>query len=184
MIPRETLLSLLRYEANSGKLFWRVRGIQWFDSCLDPVGYCRSWNKRYAGREALTFRNSEGYCEGTVLGKFVQAHRVIWLMETGEWPEKIDHQDGVTDNNRLSNLRAVDGIENNKNRRMSKNNTSGVMGVTWNRKVGKWQALIREGRKTHYLGVFHNLADAAAARKNAELKLGFHANHGRQQVPA
>lgn len=65
---------------------------------------------------------------------------------------KID----VTDGTKLGNL----------NEKLSKNNTSGVKGVSRHR--DKWLARIKIQRKTVYLGVFYSIEDAVKARKKAE----------------
>jgi hypothetical protein len=55
---------------------------------------------------------------------------------------------------------------------------SGITGVHWNTKTGKWRSAMQtDGRKIH-LGYFDVLNDAAVARKVAEIKYGFHQNHG------
>lgn len=54
---------------------------------------------------------------GVVLdGVTLPAHRVAWVMATGEQPIVIDHINGVKHDNRLGNLRSVGISENNKNR--------------------------------------------------------------------
>ena len=47
-------------------------------------------------------------------------------------------------------------------------NTSGVTGVSWNKRRGKWEAYIQlKGQKIH-LGLYDNIEDAAKARARAE----------------
>ncbi|MBR2810053.1 MAG: hypothetical protein IKD69_01610 [Solobacterium sp.] len=48
------------------------------------------------------------------------------------------------------------------------NNTSGVKGVHYAKATGKWVAQITYSRKTHHLGSFDTLEEAAAARRAAE----------------
>lgn len=52
----------------------------------------------------------------------------------------------------------------------SKNNTSGVSGVTWNKQMEKWTAEITINKKRKYLGTFSRKEDAIKARKDAEKK--------------
>ena len=58
-----------------------------------------------------------------------------------------------------------------KNNKLSVNNTSGINGVTWNRKEQKWCARIGFQKKTYYLGLYDDINEAAQARKNAEERL-------------
>lgn len=52
-----------------------------------------------------------------------------------------------------------------------KNNTSGVTGVTFNKRDNIWVALITFKNKRYYLGSFKNKDDAISARKEAEESL-------------
>ncbi len=58
-----------------------------------------------------------------------------------------------------------------KNKRMQKNNTSGVTGVSFHLGMGQWYARISFKGKTYSLGYFDELDDAVKARKDAEKKL-------------
>ena len=60
------------------------------------------------------------------------------------------------------------------------NTDSSLVGVVWNISTGKWRAQIVFDGKRKHLGYFTEKTDAIAARKAAEVKYGFHANHGRQ----
>jgi len=116
-------------------------------------------------------------------GRNYLVHRLIWLITYGEWPKgEIDHIDGNGLNNNLENLRDVSGAENNRNQRLYNTNTSGRCGVCWFNRDSKWRAKIQVDRKTIHLGLFDEFDDAVAARKDAERKYGYHANHGRVSV--
>jgi hypothetical protein len=54
--------------------------------------------------------------------------------------EFIDHINGNKLDNKLSNLRIVDGSGNQRNRKINSNNTSGVVGVSFNRSTKTWNA--------------------------------------------
>lgn len=60
--------------------------------------------------------------------------------------------------------------EQGRNRRISKNNTSGCRGVYWQQKTKKYCAQIGVNRKIIYLGSFINIKDAIAVRKAGEQK--------------
>ena len=161
----EYLRQRLRYDPETGKLYWR-----------------RGTKQRHAHRdgvEAFTAVRNTGYKHGRVDDRAYQAHRVIWAMEYGEWPTgQIDHIDHDRTNNRLANLRIVSHQENHRNTSRRKNNTSGAMGVSWYKAGGKWTAYIMVDRRKQHLGYFDSLEDAVAARKAAEAQYGFHPNHG------
>jgi len=107
------------------------------------------------------------------------AHRLAWLYVYGSFPEKdIDHIDGNGLNNKIDNLRAVTHQENGRNRRQSSANTSGCTGVTFYKRDKKWYSHICINGKMINLGFYIDWSDAVCARKSAEIKYGFHENHG------
>lgn len=55
-------------------------------------------------------------------------------------------------------------------RRLNKNNSSGVRGVTFDKKRNKWVAQITFQRKNYYLGRYDTKEEAIAARKAGEEK--------------
>ena len=181
----EFLRKLLRYEESTGFLYWRPRTADMFKSgAYGAVRSCAAWNGRYAGKRAFT-TCSRGYMQGSILDKLYRAPRVIWAMENGVWPVgEIDHEDRCRSNDRISNLRDVSGLENSKNRGLPAKNKSGVVGVHWSKRDLRWQAYIHNSTKRVHLGNFTNKSDAIDARASAEVKYGFHPNHGRQNTPS
>lgn len=181
-LPIGLLHELLRLDEASGRLYWRHRDVKHFKATARRTQAQAAvlWNARYAGKEALTALHSEGYRRGKILGSFFFAHRVIYAMVHGDWPRLyVDHLSGVGTDNHFKNLRDVSKRENQRNAAISIANTSGVLGVYWSRKSGKWVAQISSNGKQIFLGQFENINDAAAARKAADVSHGFHANHGR-----
>lgn len=168
---------LLRYEPNTGKLFWRVRTPDMFSNSYRAAdGNCRNWNSKHAGKEAFT-SVSNGYLVGSVFGIKMKSHRVIWAYTYGAWPKnQIDHIDGNKSNNRIENLRDVSNLINHRNMKRSSLNTSGHTGV--HRHQGKWR--VKLGNK--HIGVYKNLDQAVKARLKAEAENNFHKNHGRDHV--
>ncbi len=81
-----------------------------------------------------------------------------------------DHADRNPLNNRRSNLRPATTEENNRNRTIFKNNTSGIMGVNFEPKRNGWRARLYVNGKRLELGVFKLKDDAIKARLYAELK--------------
>ena len=84
-------------------------------------------------------------------------------------------QRGMTIDLLRSRLTYVDGtcveILRSKSKKVQKNNTSGVPGVTWVSRDQLWRATICFRGKTHYLGGYRRLEDAVKARKQAEEEL-------------
>ena len=170
----EYLRQRLRYEPDTGKLFWLPHSMA-----------SKSWTTRYAGKEAFTSKDRHGYRQTHMDGIVLRAHRVAWALHYGAWPEfDIDHVNHDREDNRLCNLRAVTRAENRKNASLSRNNTSGVCGVYWSTDRRKWGAYITSGGLQHNLGHFASFEDAVAARRAAEGRFGFHENHGIDAVNA
>lgn len=121
-----------------------------------------------------------GYIQISLKGKTYRAHRLAWLYCHGEFPsDSIDHINGVKDDNRIANLREANCEVNSKNSKLRSDNKSGVMGVVFCKARGKYQVRISKNKKTIQLGYFDNLEDAKNTRLQAELKYGYHENHGR-----
>ncbi|AMD43510.1 hypothetical protein HWA94_gp71 [Pseudomonas phage ZC08] len=122
-------------------------------------------------------KHGEGYLSVVLNNKAVLVHRLIWFMETGEYPIQIDHINHIRDDNRWVNLREIIPRENQLN--MSKRTSAlGIQGVR-QLKSGKFNAYIMVNRKQINLGAYVDLNDAINARKEAEIFYGFHPNHGR-----
>jgi len=100
-------------------------------------------------------------------GKQHYAHRLAWLYMYGYWPKVVDHINGNTKDNRISNLREATLSQNQHNSIKPKNNTSGVKGVYFNKKSQKWMARVYVNYKCIYLGTFKNIEDAKQSVVNA-----------------
>ena len=108
--------------------------------------------------------NGQGYRLVTVGQKIYNAHRIAWYLHYGEWPsQSIDHINTIKSDNRIENLRLANNSENHANVKRPSTNTSGRKGVTWNKKLGKWQAQIKINGKNKYLGLFEDVDDAHGA---------------------
>lgn len=168
------LRAFLRYEPESGKLYWKPRARAFFKT----DGAYRAWNKRFAGEEACCLVESNGYLSGTVGGRKMLAHRIAYTIYHGASPEIIDHQNGIRADNRIKNLRSVNCSENMKNVVLNANNTSGFCGV-YRSYCGKyWYAQIRVDGKKKHLGYFKDYESAVTARRDASTRYGYHQNHG------
>lgn len=139
------------------------------------------WNGRWAGKEAFS-AYTNGYRGGYILGVRYPAHRVVFALHHGRWPEgDIDHVNGVRDDNRPENLRDVPHVLNQQNATRRIDNKSGKTGVRWSPHHGRWLARITVAGRRVSLGNFTELSAAIAARLEAERVHGFHANHGRER---
>jgi hypothetical protein len=84
---------------------------------------------------------------------------------------EIDHVNGNKLDNRRCNLRVCTSAENKYNRGVYFNNTSGMKGVTFNKKEKKYKVSIRIGNnKRLHLGYFIDLREAALAYNKAAKK--------------
>lgn len=182
-IDPQILRKLLRYEPETGKLYWLERG----DDLFKTIGRrtakhsAACWNARCAGKEA--FSRAGTRCAGTLFGKTYLAHRVAWAVHYGAWPNaEIDHINGNARDNRISNLRDVSRKDNCRNTSVPSHNSSGIMGVSWHKRQKKWRAHIKFDGEYRHLGSFSDISDAISCRKEAERRLGFHPNHGRTAV--
>lgn len=165
----------LSYDPDTGIFRWKEAGPEFF---MTQRAF-KTWNGRYAGTEAGNL-DVTGYSRIGFRGKLPLAHRLAWLMVKCVWPERfLDHIDGDKTNNRILNLREVDGFQNQRNCPKRKDNSSGVTGVSFKKKSGKWAANISLDGKQRHLGYFNTKEDAIAVRKAAERTHGYHKNHGR-----
>lgn len=155
-ISPSRLHELLHYDPNTGKLFW-----------LDvPAVY-----QRVRGKEAFTSVGAGGYRVGRVEGGFYLAHRVIWAMQTGRWPEEVvDHINHNKLDNSWSNLRSASISQNTANRKIGLG-LSKFVGVTKRKDTGRWVAQIKRNGRHISLGCFDSEVEAATAYNKAALEV-------------
>lgn len=145
------LRDTLHYDPDTGRFMW----LKWRGA------------KARAGSEAGA-TDSKGHRQIRFKMKLYMAHRLAWVLSYGRWPEaELDHINRVRADNRLVNLRECSHRENSANRSVYKSNTSGVPGVSFYPKYGKWTAQIRVAGKAKGLGYFDNMDDAIRARNEA-----------------
>ena len=82
--------------------------------------------------------------------------------------ERVDHIGHETYDNRKRFLRIGTISDNDVNRKIVKNNTSGITGVSFHKGTQKWQAYITKDGQRRYFGLYDKIDDAAKARKIAE----------------
>jgi hypothetical protein len=156
------------------------------ESLLESTGFTirglRRWNSSMANLEAgheFTTTSGEKSKQVRVNYKMYFVHRVIYKMCTGEEPILIDHINGNPLDNRIENLRSVTNMENMRNAKKYKTNTSGHVGVSWSKSCNKWEAYIWDNKIKIKLGYFCDIEDAVNVRQSAEKELEYHKNHGR-----
>lgn len=167
IIPQEILKEIFEYNPTTGDFVY----------IKDPTG----GPKRIGSIAGTTVCSISGkhYRKIKIKGRSYFTHRLAWLYMTGNYPAlDIDHIDGNGMNNSFSNLREVTPLENARNMRVMENNTSGFTGVHWHKAANKWMSTIRIKKELIHLGYFSILEDAINARKDANIKYGFHPQHG------
>jgi hypothetical protein len=96
----------------------------------------------------------------------ITLHRL--LMGFPEKPLVVDHKNHDGLDNRRCNLRVITKKQNQGNRRSARNSSSKFLGVSKNKRNGKFTAQIGLGnKKTKCLGFFENEIDAALAYNEA-----------------
>jgi hypothetical protein len=153
--PLELVKQLLDYDPQIGGFCWKHnRGKK---GCMGkPAGY-----------------SHKGYISIEIDGKEYRAHRLAWLICTGEDPadKQIDHVNGNKSDNRFANLRLATNSQNACNRTVSARNTSGFKGVSFSSKQQAWKADVRINGVTKHLGYYPTpeLAHMAYCKAAAEL---------------
>ena len=148
-----TLRGLLRYEPESGDFYWlgAKKGLA-------------------AGAKAGTLCN--GYVRIGIDKRIYAAHALAWLWVYGKLPSALDHIDGCRSNNRIGNMRECSQAQNLQNQRRARSDsTSGLLGVSWRKQVGKWRACITVAGHHKELGHYGTKDEAYAAYVAAKRQL-------------
>lgn len=155
-LTQERLRALVAYDPTSGVFTWRVdmRGGKKAGSVAGHVGR----------EERKSLR---------IDGKLYSANRLAWLYMTGAWPAGVvDHRDLNPSNDAWSNLRDVSRSVNQENRAKAQRNnqSSGLLGVTFDRRRGKFIAQIKAPTRRKFIGYFES-AEAAHQAYLAEKRV-------------
>lgn len=117
------------------------------------------------------WENNHGYAVARIYKsenqEYIYMHRLILDAKDGE---VVDHINRNRLNNLKNNLRITDNSGNARNTSLAKNNTSGVIGVTLDRRNSRWIAQITVHYQNKRLGSFSSKKDAIRARLQAEAK--------------
>ncbi len=160
-LSRDDLVKLLDYDPISGIFVWRVDR--------------RGGNK--AGAEA-GYIQDKGYRYIAIGGRSYRANRLAWLYMRGAWPDhQVDHRNGNRDDNAWENLRAASSANNNWNRTVASNSTTGVKGVYLQN--GRYYCTVEMKGHRHRIGHFPDLELAEMVVQEFRTKLhGEFARHG------
>lgn len=146
---RKWLLEQLRYEPETGLFWWRRSG---------------SGRRTDRAAGAKVYGSWAGEPDGiaiTIKGVIYRAHRLAWLMMTGEDPKEltIDHVNRDPFDNRFANLRLADAVLQNRNQKPR--GQSAYKGVCPNGD-GRWRAHRKLNGRMQRLGTFATEEEAAA----------------------
>lgn len=154
----EIAKKLLRYDPETGLLYWIVR---------PPIPELSLNRPILKEKVAGTF---DVYVTITVLRKHHRAHRVAFLLMNKRWPTgEIDHINRNTLDNRWINLRDVSKKENLRNKGLDKRSKSGCSGVYYRKIYDHWRVCI-SGKE---MGTRKTFEEAVAFRKELEKEYGF-----------
>lgn len=157
-ITQEYVQQLIEYDPRTGVAHWKV-----------DKGTARKGDK-------IQSISTKGYYRISIDRRRISLHRVIWLYVYGTLPDlSVDHINRNKTDNRIVNLRLATNRQQHQNKSAQKNNTSGYVGVTWNKHAAKWVAQIWDAGVAHYLGVFDSKEGAAQAYAEAKSQMHEHA---------
>lgn len=145
MIDINELKSCLEYNQDTGIFTW-----------------IKSKRKSIIGKVAGS-PDRHGYIDINVHGVRSKAHKFAWLYVYGEWPDEIDHINGVKYDNRISNLRKCTKSQNMKNRKIQKNNKTGYVGVCFDNTCNRYRATAKLNGKKFHLGMYKTAIEASEA---------------------
>ncbi len=132
-----------------------------------PSGLVRKRGSPSCGAGSV---NGRGYWYTRIAGALYSNHRVIYaLANDGSQPDVVDHIDGNSLNNSPSNLRAANRYTNMQNRAFHANNTTGITGVFYKKRTGRWFAQVSVNGVPRHLGYFDSKERAAEFRELAAL---------------
>ena len=104
-------------------------------------------------------------------------HRLIFLYHYGWFPTEVDHIDTCRTNNTIENLREATRSQNQHNKRVQINNTSGVKNVSFLK--NRWVVKLKVKRKQIHIGRFKDFELAELVAIMAREKYhGDFAQHG------
>lgn len=167
-ITQDYIKKATYYNEVDGRLYWREDRPMSHFSCKrlhtcyinrfanKPCGY---WMPRSDSK-----KQDFGYYVMRINCKHIKVHRMIFLYHKGYLPKIVDHKDGNTRNNSISNLRDAGKGGNDYNQDTPSHNSTGYKGVA---KSSSKNYLYKSGimlhGKTYNIGYYNNIEEAAQA---------------------
>lgn len=153
MITQKHLKEILNYDSSTGVFTWVNRR-----------------SKDVKAGDIAGSKSADGYIVIGINGKIYRSHRLAWVYFYGDnAPEQVDHINCIRDDNRIVNLREATNQLNSFNR-SSTRNTPGVKGVSFHKRIGKWQANMRVNGRLIHLGYYDDILDAKKIINDYRLK--------------
>lgn len=149
-LQQHDLVDILDYDQDTGIFRWSISSP--FRNLVGSIAGCIC---------------GHGYRIITISGVIYPAHRLAWFYVNGVWPkDQIDHINGVRSDNKINNLRLATHAQNQQNKGLGKNNSTGFKGVSLE-KAGRFRARIQTRYGHISLGTFKSGEHAAAAYRIA-----------------
>lgn len=122
-------------------------------------------------KDYVWYLKDDGYVVGNESGNKTRTSLHRFIMDSYVCADQIvDHINHDKLDNRKINLRICTSSQNSMNRVKSNRNTSGFVGISWNKRKGLWVSKIEVNKNSIFLGYFKDMDDAVQARKEAEDK--------------
>ena len=175
-IPLSYIKSILKIDSSSPS------GLTWLPREDD------SWNTKHANKVAGYFHvDNRGYKSYKLTIRYnnkkhdIRCSRIIMLLNNGFLTngKVTDHINNNTLDNSSKNIREATISENCRNSKLRKNNTSGIKGISWDKKRNKWEVKLYVNYKKIHIGYFLSLEEAKEAISQARKKL--HGEFGRDK---
>ena len=129
------------------------------------------WRKDFKGYWVANVRQDDEFDKN-----MIRVHQLIAIRKYNKYDNKIyipEHLNRNKSDNTRSNIILKTIAENARNRSLSKANSSGKTGVSFDKNKGKYVAYIMYNYKHKYLGAYDTYDEAVKVRKDAEIEYGF-----------
>lgn len=108
---------------------------------------------------------STGYAQARIGNSMILMQRFLVDCKKSQ---VVDHKNNNRLDNRKDNLKVVTRAKNNQNLSISKRNTTGYRGVTFDKNANKYRVRININGKEKHIGLFQTLEEAVNRRKELE----------------